>query len=201
MSENMTNTSNTVTAAKRGINKQQVMPAVVLTVICIAVAALLSVLNLVTRDKIAENDMLKEQAALTVVYEGGAPFTEVTDLADLLGESSGATVTKAWYNEQGGYVMRVVTKGYKDGLELMLGISPDGKITGITHVASSETNSAESKLNSFYVGKGNGSSTVVSGSTMTSDGYKNAVSSAFAAKEKLDAHLSGELGKGDNQNG
>lgn len=197
MSGNMNNN----TAAKRGINKQQVMPAVVLTVICIAVAALLSVLNLVTRDKIADNDRQKEQAALTVVYEGGASFTEITDIADILGESSGATVTKAWYNEQGGYVMRVVTKGYKDGLELMLGISPDGRITGITHVASSETNSAESKLNSFYEGKTDGSSTVVSGSTMTSDGYKNAVNSAFAAKEKLDAHLSSELGKEDKTNG
>lgn len=189
------------------INKKQLMPAIVLGVICIVVAGLLAVLNLVTRDRIDQNKWEKEQKAIAKVYEDGAPFTEVTDLSSKLGEAkkNGATSTeiqKVWYTEEGGYVFRVATVGYDDGLEIMIGITPEGKIAGITHVASSETNSAEGKLNNYYKDKGaNDSALIVGGSTKTSDGYKNAVAQAFAAKAALDPLELWKDAEGGSDNG
>ncbi len=189
------------------ITKKQIMPAVVLGIICIIVAGLLAVLNLVTRDRVAQNEWEKEQKAIAKVYKDGGPFTEITDLEAKLGDdlksnSNSTEIQKVWYTEDGGLVIRVATKGYADGLEIMIGISPEGKIVGITHVASSETNSAEGKLNSKYIDYKKGDKEhIVSGSTKTSDGYKNAIAQAFAVKEKLDELKPWEPVEGGSENG
>lgn len=189
------------------INKKQIMPAIVLGVICIVVAGLLAVLNLVTRDRINQNKWEKEQKAIAKVYEDGAPFTEIENLNSQLGEAkkndaTSTEIQKAWYTEEGGYVFRVATVGYDDGLEIMIGITPEGKIAGITHVASFETNSAEGKLNNYYKGKdASDSALIVGGSTKTSDGYKNAVAQAFAAKAALDPLELWKNAEGGSDNG
>ena len=65
------------------MTKKNIMPVVVLTVICVIVAALLGGVNELTKGKIAENALKKEQASLIEVLPGASSFEEIKITADI----------------------------------------------------------------------------------------------------------------------
>lgn len=128
--------------------KSKLMPSIVLSAICLVVALLLSVVNMVTAPIIAEIQANKANAALLEVLPNGKNFTEVdVTLYDLPAE-----VNKA-YKADGGYVFQLTEVGYKAGLTIVVGVGTDGKIAGVKHIASNETYGLEAGLNQAYVGK------------------------------------------------
>ena len=83
-----------------------------------------------------------------------------------------------------GYVIEVEGRGFNKGMIILVGISPDGVITGAKCTASNETYGAEKSFGDSLVGKDIDTLSevnIVAGATMTSSGYRNAVREALNA--------------------
>ena len=60
------------------MTKKNLMPVIVLSAICIAAALLLSVINIFTAEKIAQNRIEAEKKALQEVFPAEGDFTPLT---------------------------------------------------------------------------------------------------------------------------
>ena len=102
-----------------------------------------------------------------------------------------ATVTEVYRADNGaGYVFMLTTKGYGGDMKLICGIDKDGLITQCNTLSQSETKGLGTKttLPEFrdqFVGKDSSLSGVqtISGATVSSRPYINAIKDAFAAYE------------------
>ena len=165
------------------MRKNKILPTIVLTAICVAVAALLALANMLTAPVIEAAQREKEAEALRVVYSTAESFEPV----ELEGKGLPVSITAAYVTDDGGYVFKSEVKGYKDGLVIMVGVSADGKIVDTKYVESQETNGAENELDGAYNGMSGSDieAVLIGGSTKTSQGYKNAVSDSLASYEIL----------------
>lgn len=151
-----------------------------LTTICLVTALLLSVVNYVTAPIIKEQENAAANSALLVVMPNGEGFEKV----DINNFELPKTITEAYSEKSGGYVLKMETAGYASGLVIMCGVNKDGVVTGATYVSSNETNKAEEKYGENFVDKD--AKTVdtvdtVAGSTKTTTAYKNAIKDALNA--------------------
>ena len=115
------------------MTKKNIIPVVVLSAICLAAALLLSLINMLTSERIKENEAGKISESLSEVLPEGKNF-EPFELDDKY-----PAVIKLAYQADGGFVFQAEVKGYKDGLKILCGISSDGKIAGVTHIETNET--------------------------------------------------------------
>ncbi len=164
------------------MKKENLMPAVVLTAICVVVAALLAVVNMITAPVIKANAEKKEQESLIEVMPGAEGFTELTDV-ELTGRVTGV------YKENGGMGCVVFLKtrtSYTKGEEMAItvGIGSDGRITGIKITAYSESRDIGKKTYpSLFVGLDDKESEkvdTVTDVTYSSRAFKEALAEAFA---------------------
>lgn len=113
--------------------KDVLKPALILFVICVLVSAALAGTNLLTEDKIAEQQALKAEESRRIVLGDAESFTEST-LADgtvyHTGTAGGETV---------GYVFETAAKGYGGDVSVMTGITADGEISGVVILSHGET--------------------------------------------------------------
>ena len=153
--------------------------------ICLCVALILGVVNFFTAPIIRDREDAAANAAYLEVLPDATTFTDL-DLSLL---PAGSTVTVAKKDDGGsGYAFQMVTKGFSDGLTIVCGIDPDGTITGVRTLASNETAGygkvcEEESYYSQYTGKGSAEldGIAISGATVTSNAYRNAIKDAFAA--------------------
>ena len=105
-----------------------VKPTIVLSCICMAVALILSGINMITGPIIEAQRAAAANGALLEVMPDGTNFEEL-DISTLgLPEA----ITNAYKETSGkGYVFRVVSTGYKSGMVIMVGVNAEGKITGV----------------------------------------------------------------------
>lgn len=160
--------------------KNNIKPTLTLSAICVAVALLLSVINMVTGPIIEAQRNAAASGALLEVFPGGSGFEEI-DITSL-GLPSG--VTNAYRENSGkGYVFRVVSSGYKPGMVIMVGIDSEGKVTGSKCLETQDTFGKEPSIDNTYNGQSLSDFTpnMISGATMTSNGYRDAVSTALQA--------------------
>ena len=158
---------------------------IALTAICAAISLLLALTNSITAPIIEENASAAANEALLVVYPDGGDFTQI----DLTGKELPATVTDAYSASNGGYVIKLLTSGYGANMVLMCGIDGAGTVTGATCLSSSETLGYEKTYGDSVTGKTVADIDAVetiSGATMTTSGYKNAVKDALNATIILD---------------
>ena len=171
--------------------KNTVKPILVLTLICLAVALLLAVVNYVTAPVIADATAEAERKARSEALPGATDFTEV-DLTAYL--DLPATVSACYRdNAGGGYVFLVKSPGYggkSNPITMLVGIKPDGKIAGIKITdVSGETAGIGDKVkkNDFTKNFTDIDHTEVesvpnvSGATYSSTGVKSGVRDAFTA--------------------
>ena len=163
--------------------KNKIMPTVILSSICIVIALLLSIANLITAPHIEKAQKEKAEEALRVVY----PDAQTFDALDISKLGLPEVIDEVYRANDGGYVFKSTVSGYKDGLVIMCGVDPTGKITDSKYIESNETNGAEAKLDGKYKGasKDTLSVVVISGSTKTSDGYRGAIEASLTAFEIL----------------
>jgi electron transport complex protein RnfG len=153
---------------------------IALTAICAVISILLAITNLITAPIIEENASAAANEALLVVYPDGGDFTQV----DISTFQLPATVTDAYSASNGGYVIKLLTSGYGANMVLMCGIDGAGIVTGATCLSSSETLGYEKTYGDTLKGKTTADIDAVetiSGATMTTSGYKNAVKDALNA--------------------
>ena len=153
---------------------------IALTAICAIISILLAITNLITAPIIEKNASAAANEALLVVYPDGGDFTQV----DISTFELPATVTDAYSASNGGYVIKLLTSGYGANMVLMCGVDGSGTVTGATCLSSSETLGYEKTYGDSVTGKTVADIDAVetiSGATMTTSGYKNAVKDALNA--------------------
>ena len=171
--------------------KNTVKPILVLTLICLAVALLLAVVNYVASPVIAEATAEAERKARGEALPGATDFAEV-DLAAY--PDLPATVISCYRDSDGGgYVFLVKTPGYggkSNPITMLVGIKPDGKIAGIkiTDVSGETAGIGDKVKKNDFTKNFTGidhteveSVPNVSGATYSSTGVKQGVRDAFTA--------------------
>lgn len=158
--------------------KNYIKSVVSLTVIVVAVLALMAVTNEITAPIIEKNAASSANEALLVVMPEGQDFTAV----DLSAYELPSTVTEAYAESTGGFVIKLTTSGYSSDMVIMCGINSAGEITGATCLSSNETLGYEKTYGEGVAGTTldniDGLATV-SGATRTTQGYKNALKDAL----------------------
>ena len=159
---------------------------IVLVSVCLVIAVAMAAVNMITSPKIEEANRLKEEAALSEVLPENGGF-EPLDIKELP-----ETVSAVWRDKDGeGYAFMLSAKGYDSSkpMTIAVGITNDGKITKCATVsASGETSGigskvAEAPFTDKFAGKDKALSGVdaISGATISSKAYINAVKDAFEA--------------------
>lgn len=175
---------------------------VTLFAICAVAALVLGVTNNITAPVIEERNIQASNEARKIVLSEADEFKELDGMnSDIVlevyeGIKDGQVI---------GYTIKTSSKGYGGAIELMVGISKDGKITGVEIGNHSETPGLGSKatepmfknqyvdkdvLNSLLVVKGSTNNdneiSAISGATITSNGVTNGVNAAMKIyNEKL----------------
>ncbi len=161
--------------------KTKIMPIIVLSAICIVVTLLLSVVNTFTGPIIDAAMKDKANAALLEVLPDGKNFEELT-----IDESYPAVVDMG-YKADGGFVFQMSVTGKSSGLVIMCGIDESGKIVATTVISDEETPSYSEKVfpntDAAYRGMdiAGFEPYLVSGATLTSRAYSEAVKAALQA--------------------
>ena len=120
------------------MTKKNIMPVLVLTVICIVVALALGAINLLTEPVITNRNDQAVQDSLEKVMPGGQFNSEPDELKDGAPETVVKTYTEK--NGKGTVVVLVTYKGYTgNAIGLTVGIGSDGKITGMVITQNNES--------------------------------------------------------------
>ena len=120
-----------------------------LTVIALIVAALLGVVDGITRDKIAEIDAEKTRIAMSAVAPAGSEFTDKLDIPAAAAEAAaaqGGKVLELYGVKAGGCVMKISASGSQGSIVMMVGVDANKAITGISVVSHAETSGIGTKV-------------------------------------------------------
>ena len=124
-----------------------------LTVIALVVAALLGVVNNVTKDKIAEQDAENTRIAMSAVAPEGSEFGDKMDISDAVAAAAsaqGGKIVEMYPMTNGGadagYVVKVSASGSQGTITMMVGVDANKAITGISVISHSETSGIGTKV-------------------------------------------------------
>jgi len=180
----------------KGLRNNEILHlGLVLFSITFATALLLGLVNLITKDKIAEAERLETYGAMKKIVENADDFVEIPF------ESDSKIVTGLFEarskGEPAGYCVTVSSPGYAGVIDMIVGISRDsGKVLGVEIVSMSETPNLGTKTKSAafmeqYMG-GEGPFIVVTGATPAANRIE-AVSGATKSSQAVTAGVNAAL--------
>lgn len=164
--------------------KELLTPIIVLTCICLVVSTLLAVTNNITSPIITVAEEKAAEEARSEVLSSADSF-EKMELSSLP-----ESVNEVYRAKNGaGYVFMLTAKGYGGDMSLICGITSKGTIEACKTLSHSETSglgskTAEDPYRNQYKGKSADtldSVNAISGATISSVAYKNAITDAFTA--------------------
>lgn len=180
--------------------KKQVLNILRLTltllVITGAMALLLAGVNALTADRIDANKQEKTANAVRVVLPNAEDPKQLTDYP----KTDGVT---AVYEDANGYAVRVTVPGFGGDLDMMVGVSKDGTVTGVSIISHTETpglgalaaatNEKGEKFRTQFIGvseeqavvKDNGDIEALTSATITSRAVTNGVNLALRCVKAL----------------
>lgn len=168
----------------------------VLLSIAVIVAGLLAVVNRITAPEIAAKTAAKTQAAIQQVLPGGYE-EEITSFSDETG-----LISKV-YRGENGYALEVNPIGFDNTICMMVGVSADGKVLGISIISHTESaglgavaassNSAGQAFRQQFVGsfgqvsvsKDGGQIDAITNATITSRAVCEGINAALSCVAKL----------------
>lgn len=188
---------------KNILSKENLKPVLVLGAICLIVAALMGVINMVTAPEIEKQLTAAANAAKIEVLPTADPLSFSENILSEIksGEADFPTEISAIYKADTGYVFEAKVSGNASGMIIMCGIDNGGKITGVKDISNAETPSYWAKVAHLLGGKdsayaGNDASALtpnlVSGATKSSTGIYNAVKASVKAFNLIKGTDSGE---------
>ncbi len=167
-------------------SKDMIKPIIVLSIICLVLSGALALTNNVTAPIIEASEKAAAEAARAEVLPAADGFTQVDG-------TFGDSVVGVYAADNGaGYVVQILRDGYggKNTLSVMVGIDSEGLISATKVMAHKETPGlgsrvSEPEFGSQFVGKDASLAGVetISGATISSGHFINAVKEAFAAYE------------------
>ncbi len=162
-----------------------------LLLISVVVAGLLGLVNHITADKISALTAEKTAASMQEVL----PADSYNELSY---NGSDANVAKVYEAVGAGYVVEVTPSGFGGTIDMVVGVTSDGTVSGVAIVSMSETsglgaNATKESFRSQFVGKSGelavskdgGEIDALTGATITSRAVTSGVSSALAAVAEL----------------
>ena len=174
-----------MTKAKSNVVTDFVAPIGVLAAICLVMSLLLALTNFATRDAIAAAE---EQEANEARF---AVMPDADDFEPIAVENLPENITEVYRATNGvGYVFMITSDGYggRDTLNMVCGIRKDGSITATDVISHEEdpgmgSRVAEAEFSGQFPGKNAALEGVdtISGSTVSSTYYINAIKDAFTA--------------------
>ena len=165
-----------------------IKPVLVLVCICLVVTALLAYINSVTSPIIAKAEQEKTEQAMSEV------LAEADGFNPLKIENLPERVTEVYSAQNGsGYVFMLTTKGYGGDMKLICGMKADGTIEQCKTLSHAETSglgskTAEDPYRNQYSGKNADTLSevdAITGATISSTAYKNAIEDAFKAYDMV----------------
>lgn len=175
--------------------KDNIMPSVVLTIICIVASLLLVFAHELTKENITEQKQIWFNSSVESLFGK----TESRLLESNFGEDSVQAIAVTPDNKT---AIQVIADGYsKGGINILVGIDETGAVSGIEFVSLGETPGLGSKVrdNTDFREQFYGASETdvqldsISGATFSSKGMKSAVDTALKVyTENKEAILSGE---------
>ena len=170
----------------------------VLFLVCAVTAGILGAVNNLTKDRIADINRQKEEAAFAVVLDADGYSAVNFDATDF------PAVKEIYEADSGkGWVVKSSFSGAQGIITMVTGVSPDYECTGISIISHSETsglgaNAASSseigqnfraqfigQNNSIALAKSGGEIDALTGATITSKSVTNAVRQSILACESL----------------
>lgn len=170
--------------------------SVVLFLITAVSAGLLAAVNAKTAPIIAENEAKKQEAAMKIVL----PAADGFETENLINEKTDKCITAVYKSTNDvGYAVLASPNGYGGKISVAVGVSSDGKVSGVNIISQSETAGLGAKcvdedFTSQYTGKtkditvsrGNAKDNqinAISSATITSKAVTAGVNAAVAAAE------------------
>lgn len=156
-----------------------------LTIICLVAALALGYTNYITVGPIEEQTQIANDAARKSTLPSAETFEKV-DLTKY-DMTKYATVNEVYKGVKGssavGYTLNVTTKGYGGSFNVTVGIGADGKVTGVSVGANSETaglgaNATKASFRDQYIGKDTSKEITVIKNGTPKDDQINALSGA-----------------------
>lgn len=166
------------------MKNSKLYPSIVLCSICLVAALLLSVVNMITAPEIEKNQIEAANKALLEVLPDGKNFQEIEITSEY------PQIVTAGHKADGGYVFQMSVTGKSPDLVIMCGIDADGNVVGTKVIANKETPSYAEKVFPYVEGidgKYKGANLdgfdpyLVSGATLTSKAYGEAIQAALQA--------------------
>ena len=120
-----------------------------LTVIALVTAALLGLVDGVTRGPIAAIEAEKTCVAMSAVAPAGSEFTDKLEIpaeAIEAAAAQGGKVMELYGVKAGGYVMKISASGSQGSIVMMVGTDANKAITGISVVSHAETSGIGTKV-------------------------------------------------------
>lgn len=194
---------------KDGKGKELLHVASILLVTCILAAAALGAVNQLTADRIAAVDKQRTDAALSQVFQEVAQphFSNlsVSKKMEQAAERCGARIQRVYQVRSGGEpvgtAVKLETSGSQGLLDIVVGVYPDGTVTGVCVVRSQETPRIGSRIvdnengvldqfvgkkwdeGAFVVGR---DVDAITGATVTFKGVTAGVNGALAAVDAME---------------
>ena len=188
--------SNQTSVKQESVARYVLRLTVTLLLITSFVAVALAAVNMVTAPIIAAENERKTQEAVNQVLEGGG------ERIVFAGADASGLVSEVYASETG-YAIKVAPNGFGGAIEMMVGVSKDGKVLGISIIKHAETPSlgavaadkgsnGQSFRDSFIglsgevkVSKEGGQADTISGATITSKAVAEGVNIALECAKKL----------------
>ena len=162
-------------------------PVIVLTAICVVAAALLGFTYNITAPLIAQAEEDVTNAAMAEVVPGATSFTPCELSTPIEGVLAVSQADGGL-----GYAIQVQDQGYGGAYVVMVGIGPDGMITGAKLTDNSETPGLGSKtgtedFTSQFIGKDRSLEGVetISGATISSSAFLRCIDTAYQAYDAV----------------
>lgn len=170
---------------------------VVLFLVCAIVAGILGGVNLITKDKIAEQDRIKTAKAYSAVLEA-SDYTDVD-----YDQATFTTIDRIVKADDKGYVVTTTFSGAQGSITMAVGVDNDMKCTGISIISHAETSglgakaAAASEYGDWWRGqfvstgddvsltKYGGTIDSITAATITSNAVAGAVAESIKAVESL----------------
>ena len=133
---------------KNIFTKKNLMPLIVLSSICLVVAALMGGVNLITEQRIFDNEQKKISASLSDVMPNGV-FEKIE-----IPEDAPSTVTAIYKDSvSGGHVVTLAKQGYASIIKITVGIDIDQKVTNMIITNMDGQSVQETEIDIFDVSK------------------------------------------------
>ena len=165
-----------------------VKPIVVLSIICLVVSGALALTNGATAPVIQAAAIERAALAMNSIIPDATSFDQVEN------EGFDRAVKEVYKTGNDiGYIFIVTSTGFSGEVRVMCGVDPEGRIIGVTTLKHTETKGIGDILDrQSFIGQADGISggqvdeiIAVTGATISSNAFKNAIREVFAAYDVL----------------